>query len=79
MARPREVKFFYDEATGTVVVRDRSGIRVLQEISGSRKTGDGRRRGRRRGRPPKTGQAAAPTGKPRGRPRKAKPEEKKSE
>ncbi len=74
MARPREVKFFYDDATGTVVVRDRTGVRVLKEIGGATRT----RRGKRRGRPPKAA-AGAPTGKPRGRPRKAKAEEKKSE
>jgi hypothetical protein len=74
MPRPREVKFFYDDATGTVVVRDRTGVRVLQEIAGGKRI----RRGKRRGRPPKAA-AGTPTGKPRGRPRKAKAEEKKSE
>jgi hypothetical protein len=79
MPRPREVQFFYDDATGVVVVRDRSGIRVLREIGAGRRTADGRKRGKRRGRPPKAEQPAASSGKPRGRPRKAKAEEKKSE
>jgi hypothetical protein len=79
MPRPREVQFFYDDATGAVVVKDRSGVRVLREIGAGRKAANGRKRGKRRRRPPKAEHTSVPTGKPRGRPRKARTEEKKSE